>query len=207
MVLRQWHRVSAMAIVVFVAVHIANHVVALSGVAAHTAFLEAARRVYRHPLVEPLLLACVLFQVASGLRLLVRGWRERRGFMPWLQALSGAYLVFFLLAHVSAVLLARGVLGLDTNFHFAAAGMHVPPFEFFFVPYYFLAVLAVFTHLGCAAYWQIRPERGMARRLAVAIALTAGALAALLIVLLLSGRLVPVDVPAKYKAAYPVLTR
>lgn len=35
----------------------------------------------------------------------------------------------------------------DTNFYFAAAGFHVPPNQLLFGPYYFLAVLALFTHL------------------------------------------------------------
>lgn len=205
--LRQWHRGSAMVIVVFAALHIVNHLVALSGVAAHTAFLESARQVYRQPVVEAALLACVLFQAGSGLMLLVRGWRTRHGVVPWLQALSGAYLAFFLLAHVSAVLLARGVLDLDTNFYFAAAGMHVPPFQFFFVPYYFLAVTALFTHVGCAAYWLIAPGWRRARWLVVASSMLGGATVALLLVLLLAGKLVPVDVPAAYRATYEVLVR
>lgn len=74
-------------------------------------------------------------QAASGSWLLARRWKQRRGKVAWLQALSGAYLAFFLMVHVGAVLFGRTVLKLDTNFYYAAAGLYVPPFQFFFAPY------------------------------------------------------------------------
>ena len=122
--------------------------------------------------------------------------------MPWLQAGSGAYLVFFFLNHVGAVLLGRGVLHLDTNFYFAAAGFHVPPFPFFFAPYYFLAVLALFTHLGCAFYWQLQLKSRSVRVLAVVLTIGVGFIVSLLIVLSLAGAFYPVHVPPEYKATY-----
>lgn len=202
MTLRTLHRSSAMLIALFAFVHIVNHLAGLAGVATHIAFMEAARLVYRNLAVEIALLACVAFQVGSGLTLALRGWRQRRGFVPWLQALSGVYLSFFLLVHVSAILSGRILLNLDTNFYFAAAGFHVPPYPFFFVPYYFLAVVALFAHLGCAAYWQVQRRPGLARVLVIAIPTAAAAVVALLIVLLLAGKLQPFEVPAKYKATY-----
>lgn len=202
MTLRTLHRTSAILIVVFAFLHIANHLVGLGGVAAHIAFMDTARLVYRNLAVEIVLLLCVAFQVGSGLTLALRGWRQRRGFLPWLQALSGAYLSFFLLVHVSAILSGRALLNLDTNFYFAAAGFHVPPYPFLFVPYYFLAVVALFTHLGCAVYWQVQNRSSLVRALVVAVPAGVGGVLALLIVLLLAGKLQPVEVPAQYKATY-----
>ncbi len=191
-----------MLIALFAFAHIANHLAGLAGVATHLAFMESTRLVYRNPVVEIVLLLCVAFQVGSGLTLALRGWRLRRGFVPWLQALSGVYLSFFLLVHVSAILSGRVLLNLDTNFYFAAAGFHVPPYPFFFVPYYFLAVVALFAHLGCAAYWQVQHRPGLTRVLVIAIPTAVAAVVALLIVLLLAGKLQPFEVPAKYKATY-----
>lgn len=202
MTLRTLHRTSAILIAVFAFLHIANHLVGLGGVAAHIAFMDTARLVYRNLAVEIVLLLCVAFQVGSGLTLALRGWRQRRGFLPWLQALSGAYLSFFLFVHVSAILSGRALLKLDTNFYFAAAGFHVPPYPFFFVPYYFLAVVALFTHLGCAVYWQVQSRSSLVRALVVAVPAGVGGVLALLIVLLLAGKLQPVEVPAQYKATY-----
>jgi|SRR5690242_9211461 succinate dehydrogenase/fumarate reductase cytochrome b subunit len=202
MALRDLHRTSAAVIGVFAVVHIANHLVSLSGVPAHIAFMAAARSVYRELAVESLLLFCVAFQIASGLWLVLRGWRQRAGAVAWLQAISGTYLAFFFLVHIAAILFGRSVLGLDTNFYYAAAGFHVPPYQLFFAPYYFLGVLALFTHLGCAAYRRVDSRPRVVRTLALALPMSVGAVVSLLIGLSLAGHIVPVDIPAKYRATY-----
>ncbi len=202
MPLRRLHRTSAIVIAVFALFHIANHLASLGGVETHIEFMRVARLIYRQPVVEGLLLFCVAFQVLSGGWLFLRGLRARRGFVPWLQAASGACLALFLLIHVSAVLFGRTALELDTNFYFAAAGFHVPPNQFFFAPYYFLAVLALFTHVGCAAYWGVPEDSGTTRRLALGVPIALGTAISLVIVLSLAGRLQPVEVPAEYKATY-----
>lgn len=202
MKLRTLHRTSAILVVAFACLHVANHLAALAGVSSHMAFMEVARKLYRHPIVEFPLLICVAFQVASGLWFVIRGWKQRQGGVAWLQAISGALLAFFLLVHVGAVLYGRTVLNLDTNFYFAAAGFHVPPNQIFFAPYYFLAVLALFTHLGCAAYWHLQTSPPRARVAAIALPMLVGGAVSLLIVLSLAGKLQPVEVPAKYKATY-----
>lgn len=185
---RRLHRVGGAILAVFVAVHVANHLAALAGVDAHVRFMERARLVYRRPAVEAVLLLCVVLQAASGLRMLWRGRQRRRGAVAWLQAGSGAYLAMFLAIHVGAVLAGR-VGGLDTNFYFAAAGLHVWPFVLFFVPYYFLAVAALFVHLGCAL------RRGW---VVVALASGGGIVVAGAIVAVLMGQVVPVEIPAAY---------
>ena len=200
--LRPLHRANAMLLGLFLAAHLANHLAALGGVGQHIAVMAALRHVYRGPAVEALLLAGVAVQVLSGLAQVVRGWRGRRGFVAWLQAGSGAYLALFLLIHVSAVLSGRAS-GLDTNFHFAAAGMFVAPFQWFFIPYYSLAVAALFSHLGCAFYWGALDAGAPAlarRRLAGMIA--AGVVLAAVSVSLLAGRIVPVHIPAPYLAKF-----
>lgn len=202
MTLRDFHRLSALAIASYAVLHIANHLAGIAGVDYHIAFMKAIRPVYRQAMVETLLLFCVAFQTASGLYLALRGWKQRHGFVPWLQAGSGLYLAFFLLIHVSAVLFGRAVLNLDTNFYYAAAGFYVTPYQFFFAPYYFLAVFALFTHVGCAAYWQFQSWPAVVRTLSAAAPAAFGLVASLLIVLSLGGMLYPVDIPAKYKATY-----
>jgi len=82
----------------------------------------------------------------------------------------------------------------------------VPPFQFFFVPYYFLGVLALFTHLGCALYWQLQAQTQAVRRLAIVLPISAGFAAALLIVLSLAGVLYPVQIPPEYKANFGQIT-
>ncbi len=200
--LRKLHALSAVFIAAFVSVHLANHLVGLAGATTHIAFMEAARSAYRIGVIEWALLSCVAFQVVSGLTLVVRGWKSRRGLVPWMQAVSGLYLAFFLMVHVGAVLFGRGVMNLDTNFYFAAAGLHVEPFQYFFAPYYFLGVTALFTHLACAAHGRSRNRAPVARILIVAIPSAVGVIVSLLIVLSLAGALFPVAIPAEYKATY-----
>jgi len=202
MKLRTLHRTSAVLIAAFATLHIANHLASLVGIPSHMAFMTLARQLYRQPIVEVPLLLGVALQVVSGLWFVIRGWCQRQGGVAWLQALSGAVLAFFLLVHVGAVLYGRSVLNLDTNFYFAAAGFFVPPNQYFFGPYYFLAVLALFTHLGCAAYWHLQASSPRTRRLAIALPVLIGGAVSLLIVLSLAGRLQPFGVPAKYKATY-----
>ena len=202
MKLRILHRTSAVLVGAFAFVHVVNHLLSLAGVEYHLAFMRAARIVYREPIIEFALLLCVAFQVVSGLLLVIRGWRNRKGFVAWLQAVSGAALAFFMLVHVGSVLFGRTVLNLDTNFYFAAAGFHVAPYQLFFAPYYFLAVLALFTHVGCAAYWNLPPSSQRVRIAVVALPMLMGGTLSLLIVLSLAGKLEPVEVPAKYKVTY-----
>jgi len=202
MTIRNLHRVSAIPVATFALVHMANHLASLWSISSHIAFMEAARLIYRQPAIEAVLLLAVAFQIGSGASLVIRRLRRQRGFMAWLQTGSGAYLALFLCVHVGAVLYGRSVLMLDTNFYFAAAGFHVPPFQFFFAPYYFFAVLAFFTHLGCAAYWRLDPAGRPARTLAVALPGLVGCFFALLICSSLAGMIQPVQVPQQYQATY-----
>ncbi|WP_341678665.1 hypothetical protein [Niveibacterium sp. SC-1] len=199
MTLRTLHACSAAFIALFALIHIGNHLAGLAGPETHIAYMEQARHLYRVPLVEGLLLACVAFQLLSGLRLALRGWRTRRGIVPWLQAGSGLYLAFFLTVHVAAVLAGRGLLHLDTNLYYAAAGLHVAPIQLFFAPYYFLALPALCLHLACALSWRLQ---GLARRRVLALLPAFGAIASLLILLSMTGALHPIEIPANYLATY-----
>lgn len=204
---RRLHRIGGGLLTTFALLHLANHLVAVAGVAAHQQVLEALRGVYRHPWVEPLLLFALGMQWATGVQAALALLRPlRSGQRPppmvrW-QALSGLVLGSFLFIHVAAVLVGRLVLGLDTNFHFAAAGMHAG-WVGFFVPYYFLGVSALGVHLGCAAgmVWRTQRPR-LARTVALLLSGVGVAMAALLVLLML-GTWVPVNVPPHYLTVFP----
>jgi hypothetical protein len=72
---------------------------------------------------------------------------------------------------------------------------------YFFAPYYFLAVLALFAHLGCAISWHVRPTP-RARALVLASALCVGAVMSTLVLAALMGKLYPYEVPPKYQSTY-----
>ncbi|HRK19629.1 MAG TPA: hypothetical protein PK970_11780 [Hyphomicrobiaceae bacterium] len=199
--LRIWHRLSALLIGTFIAVHIVNHVVGLAGQEQHVRFMAAARTVYRMPLVEATLLLALGWQIASGVVLLRRRIASLDGPVAWLQVASGAYLAFFLVVHVGAVLAGRWQ-GLDTDFRFAAAGFHVSYWPVFFAPYYALAVAALFTHIGCAAHWYLRRQGDTSHRV-VSTFVATGVGLGIAVVLALAGVLYEVDIPAVYRKSFP----
>ena len=145
---RNTHFLSGLLLAVFVGVHLTNHLTVLVSPATHIAFMKAARLVYRNPLVESALLAAVFLQIITGLRLVKSVWRIPKNAWERLHVVSGLYLAFFLLIHVSAVLSGRFVFHLDTNLYFGAAGLNQFPLLLFFVPYYSLAILAFSAHVA-----------------------------------------------------------
>jgi succinate dehydrogenase/fumarate reductase cytochrome b subunit len=200
--LRTYHFVSAIVLGLFVVLHIANHIVGLAGQDQHVAFMRAVRPLYRNAIVEPLILGLFASQIATGLGMVVRGWRTRRGTVAWMQAGSGLYLAAFVMLHVLAVLSGRISLGLDTDFRFAAAGFHVSGWPWYFWPYYTFALFALFTHIGCAIYWNTIDRRSRFARIALGTMVAMGAVTGLLVSSALAGVLYPVDIPAAYKATY-----
>jgi succinate dehydrogenase/fumarate reductase cytochrome b subunit len=200
---RRLHRIAAGVVGIYVLVHLANHLLALKGIEVHIAFMQAVRHITRVPAVEALLLAGVAVQAGSGLRLALRRRGPRRLPFERLQALSGVYLGFFLLVHVVSVLAGRSMLGLDTNFYFAAAGLQVDFYPLFFVPYYGLAVAALFVHLACALRRHLPAALPLAVRGRIAWGVIAGgAMLAVLIVAAFSGAFYPIPLPPAYLATF-----
>ena len=179
-------------IAAFLLLHMANHIAMFWGQERHIAVMEALRPIYRAPLVEALLMAALLFQIGSGLAMVWRTRRERSGLIDRAQAISGIVLFLFIANHVIAIWWGRLSLGLDTNFHFAAAGMHAG-LAWFFVPYYALGVAALFVHLACALSWRME---GSAAPLLLA---GVGAVLAIGFVTVMAG---DDAIPARYLDAY-----
>lgn len=200
--LRLFHRTSALLLSSFVLIHIANHIVGLAGQAEHIAFMQTMRPYYRNAVVEPVLLALFALQATTGVTLAVKGWHQRRGSVAWAQAISGLYLAAFLLIHIVSVMMGRGALGLDTDFRFAAAGFHVAGWPWYFAPYYFLAVFALFVHVGCALYWHFDIRAWHYARFALWSMTVLGTALALAFVASLAGLLHPVNIPPRYLATY-----
>ena len=168
--LRPAHLVSGIVVGVFLVLHLFNHTAMFWGTAEHRSVMDTLRPMYRDPFVESLLMAALGFQIVSGLTMVVRGWKGRRGALAWTQALSGIALALFLINHVASVWWGRLALALDTNYWFAAAGYHAGLARFF-IPYYFIGVGALFFYIACALAW--RPS-GRVRRAASAITGGAG---------------------------------
>lgn len=145
---KKLHYFSGLTITVFVTLHLFNHLVSILGIDKHIELMASLRLFYRNLFVEIILLSAVVIQIISGLKLFLVSRKEAVSTMDKLHVRSGLYLAFFLVIHVSAVMVGRFVLHLDTNFYFGAAGVNSFPFNLFFIPYYALAILSFFGHIA-----------------------------------------------------------
>jgi hypothetical protein len=151
---RRWrvaHGVSGAIVLPYVLFHITNHLFGLIGPEAHAAVMNIGRRVYRAPVIEPLLVVLLLFQIASGLRLAWRWSARQTGFYRTVQVASGVYLSLFILGHMNSVFIyARRFLGIPTDWAFATggrAGLLHDAWNIRLVPHYTLGVFFVLVHL------------------------------------------------------------
>ena len=151
--LRVAHGASALALVIiFLALHIANHLTFPAGEGTYDTVMKAFRHIYRTNLLEPLLVTLFLFQVGTGLffvwRLTVAPSDRFRTF----QIASGVYLAFYVLGHMNSVFIfARTYLGIDTGWGFATgapAGLIKDPWNIRLVPHYWLGAFFVLAHLA-----------------------------------------------------------
>ncbi|MEM8526575.1 MAG: hypothetical protein AAGG68_18170 [Bacteroidota bacterium] len=198
--MKRIHFLSSILLTAFIGIHLFNHFLSIFGIETHLRFMEMARMVYRNILVESLLLLSVLVQIISGSKLLSAKRKIAITTFQKLQLWTGLYLAFFLLIHVSAVLVSRFVLELDTNFYFGAAGINIFPFNLFFVPYYSLAIFSFFGHL--AAIHQQKTKQsilGLSSTQQAKLILSVGILSILLIFHGLTNGFTGVDIPKAYQ--------
>ena len=157
------HRVSALILTLFILAHLINHLFAWFGPEAHIKVMDALRAIYRSRLGEATLLLSIVIQIITGITKVRKIGLRNHDFFTRLQIYSGLYLSFFLLAHTTAVLVARNIVGLDTNFFFGASALYLWPFKLFFIPYYTLSITAFFAHSACVLRWIFMDKWGMER--------------------------------------------
>lgn len=156
--MKRVHYFSGLVITIFIVLHLCNHTVSIFGQEAHIELMNKLRLVYRNVLVEMMLLIAVFTQIISGLKLFSKRRKSVNNYYERLQIWTGLYLAFFLIIHVSAVMMGRFVLNLDTNFYFGAAGLNIFPLNLFFIPYYGLAIIAFFGHISAIHYQKMKKQ-------------------------------------------------
>ncbi len=192
------HKVSAAVVFAFLCLHFGNHFVGLEGRDAHAQFMDAARLIYRHPIIELVVLLAFAIQAISGVALARIIWRDRKDFIHQLQAASGMVLVIFLLIHLAVIAYGRLVLNLDTNFDFAAAGLLTPGWTYAFWGYYGAGIFALFVHMGCIAYDIFKKTNKPVGYVLLTGTSALGAYATWLLLMMYSGHLYPVSLPDAY---------
>jgi hypothetical protein len=136
---RVMHGIAALVVLlVFLVAHLVNHTFGVLGADAHREVMLVLRSVYRSPLVEPVLLTLLFFQVISGLVLVESKIRSRQGILDVLQT-------------ASVFVLAR-YFGTETDYTWATAlpeGLLADPWNVRLIPHYVLGVWLVLAHIAC----------------------------------------------------------
>lgn len=191
---RPWHRRNAYALLVFLSAHILTHLTAVFGPDTHAFVIDVMRLVYRATFIEPILIGLFIVQVGIGIVLVWPRIRQSdKSVWSWIQIVSGLYLAVFILNHIFlGVLRGRTFAGVDTGFHFVASTLITAPIRYAFIPYYFLAILAIFAHVAASLYW-----RGKSKAITHGLVLL-GAIVAAIVVSAYSGALYDIRLPDAY---------
>lgn len=194
------HYLTGWIIALFVGVHLFNHIWSIYGAEAHIQLMTTLRRLYRNIVIEGILLLSVVTQIFSGAKLVIHYKKGATSFFDKMQIYSGLYMAFFLVIHVSAVLVGRHILKLDTNFYFGVAGINSFPLNLFFIPYYALAIIAFFAHLSAIHSKKMKSNIiGIQPNIQALFILIFGVLLTLLIFFGLTHHFKGVTLPSAYK--------
>ena len=160
---RRVHRTLIAVVALFVVVHLAVNLTALSGLDTYNPAAAAFRGVWRTSVGEPILITLLAMQLLTGLAMALDASIGRSTFEHLCQIAAGAVIGVFLTSHTLAVaVLGRRLLDRGPDFTFASggpAGLFGSGQSAVLFPYYALGVAAVFVHLA-------RPARLYVQRLA-----------------------------------------
>ena len=184
------HGVSALAILLlFVGPHIGNHLAGFWSGSVHTEIMNAARRVYRDDIVQPVLLALIGFQILSGTALVLRRMRMPSDIFGTVQTMCGAYIGVYFLAHMTAVFAAR-YADVDTNWAWLTRpndSLLASLSKLRLIAHYWAGPIAIVAHVACGLRWVLLQRDispATTNRIAWAL-ITAGVVASSIILLAL----------------------
>src|SRR5260370_12521480 len=131
--------------------------------------MKAMRHVYRQEVVQPVLVALLLFQVGSGVYVATHADVRPMDRFRTFQIASGIFLAAYVLGHMNSVFVfARLYLGIDSDWGFATgapAGLVKDAWNIRLVPHYGLGVFFVLSHLAAGGR-AVMLSHGVARRYA-----------------------------------------
>lgn len=193
MTVRKLHRTNALVLSLFIIAHLCNHLIGLTGGQNHITIMSILRLIYRTELVEIIIFILFFSQIVLGFTLIVQRGRPKEKW-AWVQVISGGYIAFFLLQHLSAVIMMRLTYALlDTNFYWAASVVQAKPLGWYFLPYYAFAVLGIFAHIAAALHFR-KPESKVAKHALVGM----GAVMGIALPASLIGTFYSADLPPAY---------
>lgn len=99
-------------------------------------------------------------------------------------------------------MVGRHIQKVDTNIYFGITGLNTFPFLLFFVPYYYMAILAFFGHLAAVHARKIKINLiGLNPENQAKIILLIGAIVTFLIMYGLTNQFNGVEIPTNYRMA------
>jgi len=141
-----FNKISFIIVALFIFMHILNHMIVLLSVEEHIWFMEKIRVIYRNIYVEIFLLGIIFFHIVKNIKNIWITRKKKKSFFQKIILIAKLYLIYFLINHISAVILGRVIFNLDTNIYYAIAGLQVFPFSLYFTVYYFLSILCLFIY-------------------------------------------------------------
>ena len=198
--MKKLHRISGILVSVFILAHLFNHSMAWFGIATHQSVMETLRKVYRIPIIEVLLVGAFIFQAISGIKLVLKLRKKpNKTAFDKLKLYSGLALGLFVLNHIGATIGQRLYFNLDTNFYFAARVVVQEPLLYFFIPYYFIGVMAFGIHLASIHREKSRPFIGTkVANLHFGLILSVFFLLSLSLLYIFTGGLYAIKIPEAY---------
>jgi len=193
------HLYSGLVLTLFIGIHLFNHLMSIYGVETHIELMNKFRIVYRNPIIEIFLMLAVVIQITTGIKLFFFVKRRTKPLYKKLQIWTGLYLAFFLLIHVSVVMIGRFFLNMDTNIYFGSAGLNTFPFLIFFIPYYCLAILSFFGHISAIHFEKMNNKVfGLSVNQQSKLILIIGILLTLIIIYGLTNKFTGLNIPTEY---------
>jgi hypothetical protein len=200
--MQQLHKLSLFIVWTFLGLHLTNQLAGFDGAFAYSEFMALARMIYRHPIVEALVLLAFGMQLITGWMECKSIWRQKSDAVRQIKAASSLYLGFFIIIHISIILYDRLVQAMDTNLGYIAASLARPTSGYVYMVFYGLSILAIFVQIGSLGYEKLETNhKGFGYVFFVIMVFGAIAMVYFLL-LMLSGGLYPIDMPAELTATY-----
>jgi hypothetical protein len=195
------HRISGIIVSLFVIAHLFNHLMAWFGIATHQQILESLRLIYRQPIIEILLISCFFFQIYSGIKLISKlRQKEHLSKYEKIQKWTGIVFGLFITQHIIATISQRILFQFDTNFYFASRVVLQSPWKFYFVPYYFVGIMAFALHVANVHEHKIKPIiGGIQSKIHFRLILGAFFIMALIILYVFMGGRYDIVIPPQYQ--------
>lgn len=197
--LNRIHQLSGVILLIYLMMHLSNHMLAVFGPDTHILWMERFRVVYRSLFFEVALLAAVMIQIASGLFFVIRGWDRRYVLRERAQVVSGFVLVLFFIFHLSDVMSARMSQAVDTNYWYIVAQLQQASYPSLLKLFYLAGITAFFVHLSCGVYWLLWRIEDASRRSWIAFSVVAVGLLVAMIIGLAFADVGDISLPLEYR--------